>query len=245
MKMYQQAIREVIARRRVISAGTPPDNSLIARWKMDEGSGTSLSDETTNYPATLSGASWITGKSGSGGALSFDGIDDYAISDAVIGYSTNVITICAWVKWDSFEDQFHVFLECGTGWFATSYQYAIFMDTTTTGKIRTYMRGFGSGQLVMEHDRPSSAVWQHLAFILDGSTDSGNVKVYLNGALLNGSIVENTRSGTANFSSQRLNIMSRSSGSSLESAGDIDDLRIYSGELEAGEIEYVMENPDS
>jgi hypothetical protein len=77
-----------------------PTAGLIAHWAFDEGSGTMAGDSSGGgHNGTLvNGPIWTSGIAG--GALSFDGIDDYvAIPDSVdfdFGYAN--FTICAWFR---------------------------------------------------------------------------------------------------------------------------------------------------
>ena len=52
-----------------------PVNGLIAYWPLDEGSGSVADDMSSqDHQGTVTGATWTTGLSG--GALSFDGVND-------------------------------------------------------------------------------------------------------------------------------------------------------------------------
>lgn len=53
---------------------------MVAYWKFDEGIGVAVSDAINNYQGVIiNGANWTAGVAG--GALSFDGIDDYVRID--------------------------------------------------------------------------------------------------------------------------------------------------------------------
>jgi|GEM_PF-1259719 len=63
---------------------------------MDEGTGNYANDSTAyGNNGTLSGATWVSGKSGTG--LAFDGVDDYAEATSV-GTLSGDLTLYAWVK---------------------------------------------------------------------------------------------------------------------------------------------------
>jgi hypothetical protein len=65
----------------VASAAEP---NLVGWWTFDEGSGTTAYDSAGSNDGTIYGAQWTSGQIG--GALSFDGVDDYVdLSD--IGFS--------------------------------------------------------------------------------------------------------------------------------------------------------------
>jgi len=67
----------------------------MAQWDMDEGAGSVLNDSSRNHNrGTIYGASWTPGKYG--GALSFDGANDYVSTNMADFYP---FTSCSWVKW--------------------------------------------------------------------------------------------------------------------------------------------------
>jgi hypothetical protein len=72
-----------------------PTPNLVGWWKFDEGSGTTAFDSSgnENYGSLRGGPQWVAGKIG--GALEFDGRDDYVDT----GYAADlpVWTICTWV----------------------------------------------------------------------------------------------------------------------------------------------------
>ncbi|MFH1723936.1 MAG: LamG domain-containing protein, partial [Elusimicrobiota bacterium] len=71
---------------------------LMSYWGFEDGSGTAASDSFDGNPGTVVGATWTTGKVG--GALSFDGADDY-VNTAPDIFSksdfSNGATLEAWV----------------------------------------------------------------------------------------------------------------------------------------------------
>ena len=95
----------------------------IAHWKMDEGSGSTIYDESHNNNGTISGATWANGKHGS--ALSFDGSNDYVDcgTDSSLLWDSGDGTVCAWIK-TAFKPTAEngIFLK---GW---DYRYAIYIE---------------------------------------------------------------------------------------------------------------------
>jgi fibronectin type 3 domain-containing protein len=77
----------------------PPPAGLVAAWSFNAGAGTTAADATgKGHTGTISGAAWsAAGKNG--GALSFDGIDDWVtVADANDLDLTNGMTLSAWVR---------------------------------------------------------------------------------------------------------------------------------------------------
>jgi hypothetical protein len=75
------------------------DDGLVAEWHFDEGEGSVLKDSSGNgNDGVIYGAIWVDGKYG--GALSFDGVDDYVeVPDAPqLSGGGKDLTIEAWIK---------------------------------------------------------------------------------------------------------------------------------------------------
>jgi hypothetical protein len=222
--------------------GTPPqpDNTLILQYKFTEGSGTTIDDSSSNgYDGSLNGATWVTGKSGSGFALQFDG-NDWA-QTASITFGTSIITICAWVWWDAFADDDDLLLEHTTDFNGGDNRFIINPNESSSSKATGMMRS-GGGYRKEDHTRWSAATWTHLAWVLDNSTTAGDVKLYIDGSLAGSTISINTKNGNGNFTAAVIYLFSRA-GSSLFGAGRLDDFRIYSGELTPTEVGYVKDDP--
>lgn len=76
----------------------------VAHWNFDEGSGTVAGDSVGGNNATLvNGPVWSTDRPATSFpnfyALSFDGVDDYALRSGVVTTVTDNVTLTAWVKW--------------------------------------------------------------------------------------------------------------------------------------------------
>jgi hypothetical protein len=74
-----------------------PEFHLAGWWKFDESSGTIAYDSAGENDGTINGAAWTTGLIG--GALDFDGVDDYVlVSDSdSISVGNKDYTICSWI----------------------------------------------------------------------------------------------------------------------------------------------------
>jgi hypothetical protein len=69
---------------------------MVSYWKFDEGSGSAASDSVDAHHGTIYGATWTTGIVG--GALAFDGVDDYVDLGNVWSVGTSPLTIALWFK---------------------------------------------------------------------------------------------------------------------------------------------------
>lgn len=73
--------------------------SLVAHWLFDETEGDIAADRTGQFDGTLSGTPvWQPGAGVAGGALEFDGIDDYLRTGAVLRPDDGPFTVFAWVQ---------------------------------------------------------------------------------------------------------------------------------------------------
>lgn len=222
--------------------------SPILRLKFDEGAGDAIADSSGNgHDFTKSGGTWITGKSGSGNALSFNGSSDYASSDATINWGVDVITVCAWVKWDSFSNDDAALWELSSNFNNTDGAIWSSPNAGAGGGnwVGTIQDSTGSFDFREEYaTRPAAATWVHVAIVYDNSTTTGDVKIYFDAVEQSTTISTNDKSSSGNIVTDVLYLFSRA-GSSLFGAGDMDDLRIYAGELDAAQLTLVKDNPDA
>jgi hypothetical protein len=80
-----------------VEASVTPGSGLAGHWRFDEGSGSSLGDETGSSDGAIFGAGWTTGIAGS--ALDFDGSDDHVVlpTSAALDVTGTQITLAAWI----------------------------------------------------------------------------------------------------------------------------------------------------
>jgi len=191
----------------------------VASWNFDEGSGTVAYDGTANNnDGTLGGGtaayepSWVEGKHG--GALSFDGVDDYV--DCGNDESLNItdeITIEAWVKMAGAAEQNKRIIEKGT-WDVGGYRLVQIYDTTVMSwdvKTTSERKELKGGSL-------STNVWHHVV----GTYENGNQKLYYDGNLN----TEYGLTGTIISVATDFNIGSNTIHGECFN-GSIDDVRIY------------------
>jgi hypothetical protein len=118
---------------------------LVGHWKFDEGSGTTATDSSgnNNTGTLVNGPVWTTGKMG--GALSFDGSDDYVDVGTVPNYSPAMSygTFSAWIKTDS-TTQSYLIGQRNVDSSDTAYFFGINRDPTTgaadIGEVQLYVR---------------------------------------------------------------------------------------------------------
>ena len=213
------------------------DPSLVAWWNLDETTGTTAHDAST-YTNNLSlenmdtNACWASGTYG--GALRFDGADDYAHRASSSSLNiTNAITMEAWIKPEAVEGTNYEYIIRKTAAEpAQSTLYGMSIDADDR-RICMYLwseeydeaRGFCSVNEIPLH------VWTHVAVTYDSTT--GKARIYINGSLdsEDGSVLQ----GKIRTNSEPL-YLGYHCGSGHNFNGVIDEARIWNRALSADEI---------
>ena len=198
---------------------------LVGQWDMDEGGGSKLNDKSgnNNHGTLTNGPKWTKGKSG--GALQFDGKNDYVItSTAAQAFGTNDFSVEGWIYFNTIKTGGS--MEggglVGTASLNPGWQFGI-----DYGRPRFYTRDSTGTTQTSKANPFSLKKWYHIAGIRSGN----NLYVYLDGKLWDSATgdIRNVDNG------QSLNIGKAYSGS-LD--GMIDDVRIYNRALSAEEVRY-------
>ncbi|MBN1672653.1 MAG: lamin tail domain-containing protein [Kiritimatiellae bacterium] len=209
-----------------------PTSGLVGFWTFDESSGTALADSSgRGNNGTVYGASWTSGKMG--GALSFDGANDYVQvpNSSSLGLNTYG-TLSVWVLMpDADLEGGCAILAKQSGW----HQPGFVFNTYPYANDFWLYSGGGSGKAFDANLK--NGCWHHLAAVMNGSTAA----LYVDG-------VNKTTSsayGPLTASSVALRIGGHTySGSDEYFKGKIDHVRIYNRALSSAEIaELVAEAP--
>jgi len=213
---------------------------LKGYWKMEDGSGTTLTD-VSGYgnDGTIDGASWTTGISSTsydntpktmapGNALSFDGSNDYvstANTSSLSGSGTASVQV--WIYKTS-DPAAGIILYHGSGAAdGSNFAYQIY-EVAGSDLIGFYIRtSNGSTGVSFDSNDISLNTWHQIVGVYDGS----NLKSYLNGTLkgTSGSI-----SGSTQSINNPLHIGQQYNGSYF--AGVIDEVAIWNDGLSAAEV---------
>jgi len=223
--MYYWRIDEVWADGTVITGDvwSFTTGSLVALWKLDETSGNGAKDSAGNNNGTLIGdPQWQPSAGKVGGALEFDGVDDYVDcgNDSNLDI-TEQITIAAWVKTnDAGNSQFNPYVTKGDR------TYALKHHSSNTIEFVIYDEFWQVTHYSV--DGSFNGVWHHLAGTYDGS----KLKLYIDGKLE----VTTAYAGSIASNAANLNIARNSDESDRFYNGAIDELRIYNYAISEGEI---------
>jgi hypothetical protein len=204
------------------------NTGVVAAYGFDEPSGTTAADAIDGHHGTVTGAGRVA-DGRFGGALSFDGVDDWVSVPHAPALSLSAgMTIEAWVRPSALTSWRGVVMKEQ----ATALPYALYASTaaqtpgasifTTSALDSTAPPALGLGN------------WTHLAMTWDGS----QLRLYVDGA----EIANRAAPGTLLTSTGQLRI----GGNSLRGeffAGLIDEVRIYDRALSAERIGADMNSP--
>ena len=203
----------------------PPPPGLVAAYAFDETSGTTAVDASGNgRTGVVVGATWATGRYG--GALSFDGSDDYVGLPALGTFYNSAFTLEAWVqKATTKNDVGIVGTWAGSGPMLWVDHLATRHHLTLGGSFSSYL---DSGV------NPSVGQWQHLAATFDGAT----ARYYVDGV----EVASRAFSGSVgNSNSWRIGAYGSVAGGFFD--GLIDEIRVYDRALGASEIVADRDTP--
>jgi hypothetical protein len=200
--------------------GTPtPD---LVHWPLNDAAGTTIvaavGSGTTGSTGTLNG-DYLAMAAGNG----------YFTSTSTITWGSATVTVAFWVRKSDFSADYGEILKStdvgGTPRFHVYFGFNLIGAVVygDTGERREYVAA------------PFAAnTWTHVAFVLSNADATGDVKVYIDGSEVGSPTLEtNTKTGTGSFTTDKLSIKNIfSDGAQF----DLDDLRIYAGELSGAQI---------
>ncbi|MEM2922117.1 MAG: LamG domain-containing protein, partial [Candidatus Bathyarchaeia archaeon] len=202
---------------------------LVLYLPMDDGAGSTVRDISGfNNNGSVSGATWSTGRTG--GALSFDGIDDYIDMGNIPlwNLSSTSHTFTVWFKVPSLpSDTYPRLLSRYTGG-TPGAGYVIYMEEAT-GKIVVTERADGGDHLFIKSSLSYiDEKWHFLVFTVNTDTRIGYL--YVDNVLVG----SDTYAGNLIDYNDALYIGGR--GTSNSWYGFIDEFRIYTRALSGSEI---------
>jgi len=203
-------------------------SGLVGYWKFDEGSGTIVEDSSGNSnDVTVNGATWTNGKIG--GALSFDGVDDY------VGIGTNDFnassgTIVLWIMANGFSEVHYIFGH------TTTPAYANRIQLYTDDSFGNLDLGLGDSHVrataIQDLD---TGIWYCIALTWDGT----DFAVYVEG-ILKASGTYSGLSSIHTFADIGNNGDANNRSQSWD--GLIDHVRTYNRALSATEIQAIYDS---
>lgn len=214
-------------------------NDYIARWKLDETSGTNAADETTTYNGTYvnSPTLGVTGAySGSTGVTFASASSQYvAGGSSTLLKNVAACSLSCWAKWtDATADMLLIRINGNTG--AT--RSSLTANAGGTGKLRSFARA-GDAESTQQKNHTGTALndgaWHHIVTVINYAADT--IDFYVDGVLASSSgTISFTATATSNTDSASYAIAAAYSPASNFFNGALDDVRVYDRALSATEV---------
>jgi len=206
------------------------DYGLVGNWDMDEGSGSVLNDNSgnSNHGTLTNGPKWTQGKSG--GALQFDGKDDYVDveNNDILNFGTNNFSIETWFKSSTGHDGINRFLVAK---YCNGYSQNYLLTQTSGNKLRFSIAN-GTISIVAEaSDDYNDNKWHHALAI----RNSDSIYLYVDGKLVG------SNTGVSSFNVDNIynfSIGNRYCAPRYPFFGQIDNVKIYNRALSEEEVRY-------
>ena len=223
---------QVLSRDAAGNLATSPDFSLTmqslnagftAHWPLNDLNGSTAADVSGNgHAGTLVGGPTWTPTGRVGGALDFDGVDDgVEVTNAPALASPTALTLAAWINSrDPSATASQMVLGKYSG--AVGGPYMLRLNGANRVRFRA-----GNTQMTTSAVIPAANTWYHLAATYDGS----ELRVYVNGV----SVASLPAGAPQADNGLKLTIGRFSDGGSPFN-GLLDDVRLYSRALSAGEV---------
>jgi len=137
------------------------DPTLIAHWPLDEVQGNIAYDDACDHDGVLFGdPTWQPDSGMVTGALQFDGIDDYVMTDNVLNPAAGTFSVVVWVNGGA-PGQVVLSQVGGANWLLTD---------SAEGCLMTELANPGrSGRPLQSHTNITDGNWHRIAFVWDGS----------------------------------------------------------------------------
>ncbi len=149
----------------------------VKYWDLDEGSGNVISDSVTGDLASVNGATWVDGLTGTG--LSFDGVDDYVGMSDSVDLRPASLTVSLWMKINVMKDCGLVIKRMGTTGPESNWQVEMFAD----GDLRFSYNDGSTWNTLDTHIQPITDTnrWYNIVMTFD----SGEIVIYVDGSIRN------------------------------------------------------------
>jgi large repetitive protein len=215
-----------------------PTAGLIAHWRFDEvvGSTTALDSVGGNDGVLVNmdtASAWQPGAGILGGALAFDGVDDYiALGDPPALQISDAMTISAWVRSDANQHAAILSKEAGNNERGYMLRLVSSTDSTPSGHFAVY----GDCSLASQADAAAATLpesWFHLSGVYRPGV---SIELYVDG-VLGGRVTAGIPASQCN-PPVNVNIGRRPNGL-FPLNGLLDDLRVYHRALAADEIAAI------
>jgi len=227
--------------------GTPTLQStdVILWYDVDEGTGSSLTDNATNYDASfIGGPTWSTSSSITNldSFLSFDGSGDgFSIGDVNEVDGASAFTYAGWFKFDDFTNN--------TLWGKNDIGSSIRQGAYISGSDSAiwFYPSNSNNRAQLSTNILSTGTWYHMVFVYNGSGsgNAGKIQIYVNGfqqpLTFNGTV-----ESTSVSNSETLYFGLRNGGtvSGWDFTGDVAQFQIFNQALTSSEALELFNGGD-
>lgn len=221
----------------------PLSQGLLGYWKMDEGTGTSTTADSSGNANTLSltgPPTWTTGNIGPY-ALDFSGTAQYlSVADpasGILDFANGAsFSLTGWFNRDLFAADHTIIAKKNDQSTSSEAGYIVWVDNGTPDTLCLAVYGTAGYTVCSTSDLGSSG-WHHFAISWNDAATTNPVKIYIDGA-------DNTGTPTGTFSSVASLANARAFTIGAESDatagtlfdGKLDDIRVYGFPLSVGDV---------
>ena len=213
-----------------------PDVSSIAHWPLDESSGTTAADISGSNDGTLvNGPVWLPSTGRIGGALEFDGSNDYVDIGTMDIPAGTGMTIAMWVRLDASSGSARL-ISKATGAGEQDHYWMISTQFGTSVRFRLKAGG-STTTLVSPANQLVLGEWVHVAVTYDQS----DMRIYVDG----GQVAITSKSGAVDVNPAVGAAMGdQPSGAGSDPFnGALDEVRIYDRALSGAEVALLANPP--
>jgi len=232
-KTYWSVALLALAILAVTGSAVQADVEPVGWWALDDGAGTTVADASANgNDGVITGdAVWTTGKFG--GALSFDGTDDYVtlpIGSIISELSDTTIT--TWANFSNAGGAWQRIWDFGSG---TGVYMFLCARVNTAGVIRFAIRTADIGEQIVNSPDTLPSDWHNVTVVMDSADMM--IRLYVDGAMVASGA---TLLLPKDLGETTQNWFGKSQWPDALYQGDLDDVRIYNRVLTQDEIKNVM-----
>ncbi|MHC4546501.1 MAG: LamG-like jellyroll fold domain-containing protein [Planctomycetota bacterium] len=209
------------------------DSGPIAYWKFDEGTGSIAYDSAGDNDGTIYGADWTTGLLG--GALDFDGIDDYVdMADTVKNHLETSYTFSIWIKPKTI-----LGVHCIAAYRRSTYDigYQVLLQLQHyNSDVQFIVGSLGNNAIASYPDALTTNTWYHIA----GTREENALNVYVNGVSGIPDSETFVEISPDNFKIGAIHCCDQVIQSFFD--GTIEDVRVYDRALSAEEVQQLYQS---
>jgi Concanavalin A-like lectin/glucanases superfamily len=209
----------------------------VGIWKLDEGSGTTVSDSSGNgNNGVISGnVSWVPGVSDSNG-LGFSGAGEVKVNDNNALEPASAVTVSAWFRNDGSPGAFRYIVAKGAnGCVAASYG----LYTGPNGGLQFYVSK-GRGSTFARSPDAGPTVWDSQWHLAVGTYDGSTIRLYIDGHQVGSGTTWNGSLEYLLPSSNDFYIGNYPGCSDHNFIGDIDDVMVWGRALGVSDIQALL-----